>query len=48
LRQIDRILSQWTDDEIARMHGTEARANARLLEIRAALEHTLMNTESPG
>jgi hypothetical protein len=37
LRQIDRILSQWTADEIARMPGDEARGIARLLEIRANL-----------
>src|SRR5437763_17194746 len=39
LRRIDRILSQWSDDEILSMHGTEARDIARLLEIRAELEH---------
>ena len=39
-RRIDHILSQWTDSEIARMHGAEARGSARLREIREALGRT--------
>jgi hypothetical protein len=45
LRQIDRILSQWTADEITRMQGDEARGIARLREIRAALEHMVIEAE---
>ena len=45
LRRIGRILRQWTDGEIARMHGTEARGITRLREIRAALVRTLADAE---
>ena len=40
LRQIDRIVSQRTDSEIARMHGAEAGGIVRLREIREALGRT--------
>ena len=45
VRRIDRILSQWTAGEIARMHCTEARAITKLREIRAALVSTLADAE---
>jgi len=45
LRRIDRILSQWTDGELAHLHGTEARGITRLREIRAALVPTLADAQ---
>ena len=48
LRRIDRILSQWTDSEIASTHGAEARGIARLREIREALGRLVGKSTDAG